>query len=57
MAQYRIICTTQQPPHLPNDRAHIVAVGTGVSAASPGKYWLLSEVLAAMARGRSSELK
>lgn len=51
MAQYRIICTTQQPPHLPNDRAHIVAVGTGVSAATPGKYWLLSEVLAAMARG------
>jgi hypothetical protein len=36
---------------LPNDRAHIVAVGTGSSASSSDKYWLLSEVLAAMDAG------
>jgi hypothetical protein len=29
MAEYRIVCTTQEPPQVPNDRAHIVAVGTG----------------------------
>ena len=51
MARYRITCTTQQPPQLPNDRAHIVAVGTGSSASGYDKYWTLSEVLAAMARG------
>jgi hypothetical protein len=50
MARYRIICTTQQPPQVPNDRAHIVAVGTGSSASSYDKYWLLSEVLAALDR-------
>jgi hypothetical protein len=26
MAEYRIICTTQEPSNVPNDRAHIVAV-------------------------------
>ena len=51
MARYRIICTTQQPAQLPNDRAHIVAVGTGSSASNPEKYWLLNEVLAAMDKG------
>jgi len=51
MAQYRIICTTQEPPTLPNDRAHIGAVGTGSSASAVDKYWLLSEVLAAMDSG------
>ena len=56
MAQYRIICTTQEPPTLPNDRAHIVAVGTGSSASAVDKYWLLSEVLAAMDAARRSSL-
>lgn len=51
MARYRITCTTQQPPQLPNDRAHIVAVGTGSSPSGQDKYWTLSEVLAAMTRG------
>lgn len=26
MAEYRIICTKQEPSNVPNDRAHIVAV-------------------------------
>jgi len=51
MATYRIICTTQEPPQLPNDRAHIVAVGTGTSASNYDRYWQLNEVLAAMDRG------
>jgi hypothetical protein len=51
MARYRIVCTTQLPAQLPNDRAHIVAVGTGTVASSHDKYWLLNEVLAAMDRG------
>jgi len=51
MARYRIICTAQQPPQVPNDRAHIVAVGTGLSAAGYDKYWMLTEVLTAMDRG------
>ena len=51
MARYRIICTTQQPAQVPNDRAHIVAVGTGTSASKYDRYWLLNEVLAAMDRG------
>ena len=51
MAQYRIICTTQQPAQLPNDRAHIVAVGTidpGSTSSTYSKYWQLGEVLKAM---------
>jgi hypothetical protein len=51
MARYRIICTTQEPSTVPNDRAHIVAVGTGASASSSDLYWQLSEVLTAMDRG------
>ena len=54
MARYRIICTTQQPAQLPNDRAHIVAVGTidpGSTASTYSKYWVLSEVLKAMDSG------
>jgi Protein of unknown function (DUF3892) len=53
MSSYRIICTTQQPAQLPNDQAHIVAVGTGASASTSDQYWQLSEVLAAMDRGDS----
>ena len=51
MARYRITCTTQQPSQLPNDRAHIVAVGTGTSASTYDKYWSLSEVLTAIDDG------
>jgi hypothetical protein len=31
MAEYRIICTTQEPSNVPNDRAHIVAVARGLA--------------------------
>lgn len=47
MAEYRITCTAQEPSNMPNDRAHIVAVGTGSSASTYDKYWLLKEVLKA----------
>jgi hypothetical protein len=53
MAEYRIICTTQEPSQVPNDRAHIVAVGTGSSASNYDRYWQLNEVLAAMDRGHT----
>lgn len=53
MAEYRIICTTQMPPQVPNDRAHIVAVGTGSSASTYDRYWSLSDVLAAMDSGNT----
>ena len=51
MAQYRIVCTTQMPPQVPNDRAHIVTVGTGSSASKYDRYWTLAEVLSAMDAG------
>jgi hypothetical protein len=51
MPRYRIICTTQEPSHVPHDRAHIVAVGTGATASTYDKYWQLNEVLQAMDRG------
>lgn len=51
MASYRIICTTQEPSWYPNDRAHIVAVGTGISSATYHRYWHLSEILRAMELG------
>jgi hypothetical protein len=50
MSQYRIVCTTQEPASLPNDRAHIVAVGTGTTAGYD-HYWQLNEVLTAMDNG------
>jgi hypothetical protein len=53
MAQYRIICTNQEPSNVANDRAHIVAVGTGSSASTYDKYWQLKEVLQAIDNGDS----
>lgn len=32
MARYRVVCTVQNPCHLPNSLAHIVQVGTGSDA-------------------------
>lgn len=52
MSQYRIVCTRQEPVCQPNNRAHIVAVGTG----TPSGYeqiWTLSQVLTAMALGNT----
>ena len=50
MAQYRIICTNQEPASQPNDRAHIVAVGTG-DESGYNAYWSLNQVLSAMDQG------
>lgn len=51
MANFRIICTNQEPAGQPNDRAHIVAVGTGISPDKYDRYWSLNEVLSAMDQG------
>lgn len=52
MAQYRIVCTTQEPSALPNDRAHIIAVGTR-TITGYDLYWQLHQVLTAMDQGHS----
>jgi len=52
MANYRIVCTNQEPVNLPHDRAHIVSVGTGDSSGY-SNYWSLSEVLNAMDQGHA----
>ena len=51
MATYRIICTNQEPVSQPNDRAHIVGVGTGSTTSNYTKWWTLKQVLAAMDNG------
>lgn len=51
MTRYRIICTNQEPVSQPNDRAHIVGVGTGPTSAQYTNYWSLQEVLNAMDHG------
>lgn len=51
MANYRIICTQQVPVSEPTTHAHIVAVGTGSTAAEYSRRWTLDEVLRAMDRG------
>ncbi len=51
MATYRITCTQQVPVTEPTTHAHIVAVGTGLTAQSYSRRWTLNEVLAAMDRG------
>ena len=51
MARFRIVCTNQEPVCLPNNRAHIVAVGTGDDPDKADQKWTLDQVLAAMDRG------
>lgn len=51
MADYRIVCTVQEPADQPPTHAHIVAVGTGTDPAQAAKRWTLDEVLTAMDRG------
>jgi hypothetical protein len=48
MAQYRIVCTVQEPSYLPTKHAHIVNVGTGTDPNRAERKWTLAEVLAAM---------
>jgi hypothetical protein len=51
MADYRIICTNQEPADRSTHDAHIVAVGTGTSPDSYTRKWTVAEVYAAMDRG------
>jgi len=51
MADYRIVCTEQEPVYQPTTHAHIVAVGTGDDPAKAERRWTLDEVLAAMTQG------
>lgn len=51
MANYRIVCTNQEPVNQPTTHAHIVAVGTGTDPNKADARWSLQEVLTAMDRG------
>lgn len=51
MANYRIVCTNQEPVNQPTTHAHIVAVGTGTDPNRADTRWSLQEVLTAMDRG------
>ena len=51
MADYRIVCTDQEPFYQPTTHAHIVAVGTGTDPNKADQRWTLDEVLNAMDRG------
>lgn len=51
MADYRIICTTQEPKHYPREHQHIVSVGTGVTADTYTLTWTVGEVIKAIKDG------
>jgi hypothetical protein len=51
MAQYRIVCTIQEPVGHSHTNAHIVNVGTGIDASKADTKWTLDEVLRAMDQG------
>lgn len=51
MANYRIVCTNQEPVTQPTTHAHIVTVGTGADPNKADKRWSLQEVMNAMDRG------
>ena len=51
MADYRIVCTEQEPFSQPTTHAHIVAVGSGNDPDKADTRWTLDEVLGAMDRG------
>lgn len=48
---YRIVCTDQEPAHLPPSHAHIVAVGIGAAADRATSKMTLDEVLVALSHG------
>ncbi len=50
MAQYRIICTIQQPFYQPHSHAHIVKAGTGADSGY-SKLWTVADIYNAMDRG------
>lgn len=51
MADYRIICTCQEPISAPTTHAHIVSVGTGTSTAHYDSMWTVTDVYLAIDRG------
>jgi Protein of unknown function (DUF3892) len=51
MAQYRIVCTVQEPAGHPHTDAHIVNVETGNDPKKADTKWTLDEVLHAMDQG------
>lgn len=51
MADYRIVCTEQEPAGASPKHAHIVAVGVGDDSARAGERLTTDEVIAAMNRG------
>jgi hypothetical protein len=51
MADYRIICTRQQPFTQLHNHAHIVRVGTGTTTDHYDNLWTVQEVYAAMNAG------
>ncbi len=53
MARFRIICTRQEPVHVPTTHAHIVSVGTGINPDHYDKIWPLNQVLLAMDQGHT----
>lgn len=48
---YRVICTTQEPAHVPHTAAHIVTVGTGLTTSHYDQQWTVAEVYRAMDTG------
>ena len=50
-AQFRIVCTEQEPIYQPTTHAHIVAVGTGSESNKATQRWTLHEVISAMNAG------
>lgn len=51
MAEYRIVCTNQEPVYQPNTHAHIVTVGTGTDPYKASHRWSLQEVIDAIDSG------
>lgn len=51
MAQYRIVCTEQEPVGHPHTDAHITNVGTGNDPNRADQKWTLDEVLHTMDQG------
>lgn len=51
MAEYRIVCTNQEPCNVDKTKAHIVTVGTGDDPDQASKLWSLSQVIASMDKG------
>lgn len=51
MAQYRIVCTDQEPVNWPNSHAHIVSVGISTNGNRAENRLTLEQVISALDRG------